>query len=95
MRLILIGLALAVVLLPGAAMAGSGCGAASPVQALFEGADSNQDGMLTEAEYTAAGLEAYGMSFEESDLDSDGVTSLSEYIELYEMHPPPAERREA
>ncbi|MBM4246813.1 MAG: hypothetical protein FJ148_23980 [Deltaproteobacteria bacterium] len=77
---------------PGAA--GEGCpqSAEQAVRQLFEGADTNQDRSLTRAEYEDAGLQEFGVAFEESDLDADGLTSASEYLELYRKHHPPVDR---
>ena len=76
------------------AAAGEGCpqNAEAAVRRLFEGADANQDGALTLAEYEDAGLQEFGVSFEESDLDANGLTSASEYLELYRKHHPPVDR---
>ncbi len=81
---------------PFAAQAGGGCGggAMAKVQSIFDRADADSDGLLTKSEYEEAGLQDYGLSFEQSDLDDDGRTSLDEYIELYEAHHPPIDRQE-
>ena len=72
------------------ARAGSGCAGYGDdkVQALFDGADLNSDGALDAAEYGDANLERFGVSFEQSDLDGDGITTWDEYFELYEVHHP-------
>jgi hypothetical protein len=74
------------------AAAGSGCSAgkdgSSIVYDLFDAADRDHDGLLTRAEYEDAGLQGYGVSFSESDLNADGTTSLEEYLELYLRHHP-------
>jgi len=62
------------------------------VQHIFQMADENQDGVLTRAEYGEAGLERYGVSFDESDVNSDGETSLAEYLEIYERYHSPKDR---
>jgi len=74
---------------PLVARAGGGCEGASVVEHIFDAADEDGSGSLSRAEYTAAGLERFGVSFEASDLDGDGETSLAEYLELYELHHPP------
>ncbi len=77
------------------AYAGPGCGgggATAAVSNLFGEADANADGALSRAEYLDAGLDSFGVSFEDSDLDGNGSTSLDEYFELYEKHHPPVER---
>jgi hypothetical protein len=71
-----------------AASAGSGCDGASVVQHIFDAADEDGSGTLSRAEYEAAGLQDFGLSFADSDLDGDGETSLDEYESLYEMHHP-------
>ena len=73
---------------PGA-LAGEGCGDFSVVEHIFDAADEDQSGSLTASEYEAAALERFGMRFDESDLDGDGVTTLDEYLDLYDMHHPP------
>ena len=76
-----------------AANAGGSCSAGSRVRHVFEAADADGDGLLSEAEYDGAGLAQFGASFAESDLDADGATSLAEYLELYRrFHPSPDER---
>ena len=49
------------------------------------------DGSLTRTEYEGAGLQRFGVSFDESDTDADGSTSLAEYVERYERHHPSAD----
>ena len=58
------------------------------VQHIFNTADQDQDGLLTQLEYEDAGLQVYGVTFEQSDLDADGATSIQEYLLLYEFHHP-------
>ncbi|MBW2493527.1 MAG: hypothetical protein JRE43_02155 [Deltaproteobacteria bacterium] len=85
---------LAMALLASATTAHAGGGCASgydPVDVvhhIFNAADQDQDGTLTQLEYEDAGLQVYGVTFEQSDLDADGVTSIEEYILLYEYHHP-------
>ena len=80
-----------------AAIAGEGCGSdeLAVVEHIFDAADLDRDGSLTASEYQDAGLDHYGVSFEDSDANADGLTSLVEYLELYERHHPPADRIEA
>lgn len=75
---------------PSLALAGDECGdgAIDIVRHIFEQADRDHDGGLTRAEYEAAGLQSYGVTFEQSDLDGDGRTSADEYLELYRRHHP-------
>ena len=66
---------------------GHGCGV---VEHIFEMADQDSDGALSPDEYDAAGLERYGVTFEQTDANGDGETTLAEYLELYERyHGPP------
>ncbi len=65
------------------------------VKHIFDRADQDQDGVLTPAEYEEAGLQSYGVTFEQSDTDADGTTSLDEYIELYQKHHPTSEEGSA
>ena len=81
-------LMIATMLAAPAAVAEHGCDARAKVQELFDTADENGDGRLTAAEYERAGLERYGLTFEESDLDADGATTWAEYLELFEAHHP-------
>lgn len=77
--------ALAALLAAGPAAAGEGCGSASAkVKQLFDQADGDRNGGLDRAEYDGAGLQEFGASFEQSDANGDGVTSLEEYLDLYE-----------
>lgn len=84
-------------LVAGPASAGDGCaaGAEARVQHLFEAADRDGGGTLTRAEYEHAGLQGYGVPFEESDANGDGETTLDEYLDLYRRLHPPADAREA
>ncbi len=58
------------------------------VEHIFEKADSDRSGALTAAEYEAAGLERFGVTFEQCDADADGETSLAEYLAIYDRHHP-------
>jgi hypothetical protein len=79
--------------LPGSVLAGEGCSSGqSVVQHIFDAADQDGSGGLSAAEYGAAGLERFGVTFAESDLNGDGETSLAEYLELYERHHSSADR---
>jgi len=90
---------LAALLAASPAAAGEGCGdargAEARVEHIFQSADMDGDGRLTRAEYEGAALSRFGLSFEASDLDSDGATDLTEYLEIYRMHHPPADETEA
>ena len=50
--------------------------------------DTDGNGSLSRVEYEEAGLERYGVSFDEYDANGDGETSFDEYIALYEKHHP-------
>ena len=69
--------------------AGGGHDPVAVVQHLFAVADQNRDGRLSQDEYEKAGLQRFGVSFDESDTDANGETSLAEYLDLYHrLHPP-------
>ena len=88
---ILPSLALAALVFPSATHAGGGCSESSQGVAahIFESSDANADGFLSPAEFTAAGLERYGVAFEAFDANKDGVTSADEYFDLFDAHHPP------
>ena len=44
--------------------------------------DTDENGSLSASEYENAGLQRYGVSFEQSDADADGRTTKAEYLEL-------------
>ena len=69
--------------------------AESVVQHIFDEADQDRDGNLTRSEYEAAGLQEFGVSFEASDTDANGSTSIAEYLELYKRHHQTGEESEA
>lgn len=73
----LIALALTI---PGAGMAGGGADSLDVVHHIFEVADRDGGGRLTRTEYESAGLQRFGVWFDESDTDADGSTSLAEYV---------------
>ncbi len=84
-------MALVLFTVPAAGTAGGGPEAIDVVHHIFEVADRDEDGSLTRAEYEGAGLQRFGVSFDESDTDADGSTSLAEYVELYRRHHPSAD----
>jgi hypothetical protein len=61
----------------------------SIVTHLFESADADGSGALDPDEYETARLSEYGVSFEACDRDTDGRTTLEEYLELCDRHHPP------
>lgn len=56
------------------------------VEQIFAAADKDGSGALTREEYGSAGMERFGVRFEQCDADGDGLTSLSEYLALYDSH---------
>ena len=87
MKLVLIlSAALGFLQLPTLALAGDSCGGGSQVQALFDAADADGDGVLSAAEYGDSELARFGASFDEIDADGNGESSLVEYLELYQRH---------
>lgn len=88
---------LALLAVPSVPTEAGSCGddAVAIVEHIFKSADSNQDGILTPAEYEGAGLERFGVTFAESDADGDGLLTLEEYVELYERHHPSGEEVDA
>lgn len=79
----------ALVLAPGAALAGEGCtGDFDVVTHIFETSDADGNGTLSPEEFEQAGLARYGVSFDAYDTDGDGQTSLDEYHEIYDAHHP-------
>jgi len=79
-----LGLALTVV--PGVAVAGEGCGGFDVVTHIFDVSDSDGSGSLSRQEYEDAGLERYGVKFDDYDANGDGEASFDEYIDMYNRH---------
>ena len=71
----------------------SGCeaDAASIAAHIFDMSDADADGYLRPDEVVNAGLERYGMSFDDYDANGDGETSVDEYFDLFDAHHPPTE----
>lgn len=66
------------------ATAGEGCQSGTSIaQHIFEMADVDDDGLLTQDEYDGANLGRYGVGFVATDTDQNGTTSLDEYLALY------------
>ena len=86
----LVAIALGWIVCPSLALA-SGCEAeASTIAAhIFDMSDSDADGFLSPAEFADAGLERYGLPFDEYDENGDGVASVDEYFDVFERHHPP------
>jgi len=78
----------------GTAAAG-GHEATAVVEHIFEMADQDQDGALTPGEYEEADLSRFGLSFDDSDMNGDGETTLDEYLELYRVHHPAEDHEDA
>jgi hypothetical protein len=79
---------------PRGTLAGGGADAEAMVRHIFDAADRDDDGQLTQLEYDAAGLARFGVSFEDCDADGDGRTSLDEYLAVYRRHHPSDDHRE-
>lgn len=73
---------------PGLAMEHSGAEARARVEQMFRGADGDQDGSLSAEEFEAARLGEYGVGFEAFDANSDGKTTIAEYLALFERYHP-------
>jgi hypothetical protein len=71
----------------------SGCEAeaASVAAHIFDMSDADADGYLSADEFADAGLDRYGLSFDDYDANGDGETSVDEYFDLFEAHHPPAD----
>jgi hypothetical protein len=78
-----------------AARAGEGHDGHAVVKHIFDIADKDQSGSLTQAEYEDAELQRFGVSFAESDTNDDGETTMAEYLELYQRHHPSVDQGEA
>ena len=52
-------------------------------QHIFEKADANKDGILTQTEHDAAGLGKYGTNLPIFDVNNDGQVTLREYRKIY------------
>ena len=97
MRILLLATAVAISYASNASAEGcqSSRDAVSVVKHIFDAADRNRDGLLTQVEYEEAGLQNFGVPFSESDANSDGTTSIDEYMALYQRHHPPVDGAEA
>ena len=73
----IIGLLIPLSLAAPVAFAGGAYGAREVVQHIFDVADTDQNGSLTRAEYEDAGLQKFGVSFDECDIDESGETSMA------------------
>ncbi len=66
-----------------ASQAGQGMDASAVAEHIFSKTDADKDGVVTPAEYTAAGLGKYGVAFEDFDADDDARITLAEYRSLF------------
>ena len=58
-------------------------------QHIFEKADANKDGILTQTEHDAAGLGKYGTNLPIFDVNNDGQVTLREYRKIISANPIP------
>ncbi len=58
---------------------------------LFEEADENKDGVITESEYAASPLPQFGGSYADIDLNVDGEVTEEEYISSFARYHGPGE----
>jgi len=70
----------------GPALAGEDCGAFDIVTHIFDVSDTDGSGSLSRQEYLDAGLDRYGVPFDEYDADGDGEASIDEYVEMYDRY---------
>ena len=70
----------------GAAQAGETMSPLEMAQKIFANADTDGNGVLSEAEHEAAGLERFGVSFADFDLNKDSSITLQEYEAIFEKH---------
>ena len=72
----------------GNASAGQSMDALAIAEHIFTKTDVNNDGSLTLEEYVDAGLDQYGASFEDFDMDDNKTITLAEYRALFlRFHP--------
>ena len=95
MRFLALTAPLLLLTLPAATWAGGGHDATAVVEHIFDVADQDGDGVLSDAEYADAGLEQFGLTFDDCDANGDGYTSLDEYLALYRAHHPAHDERDA
>ena len=71
-----------------AASADKGMDALAIAEHIFAMTDIDKDGSMSLQEYSDAGLDQYGVSFEDFDLDEDEGITLAEYRSLFlKLHP--------
>ena len=89
---VFLGAALALLIAP-AASAGEQSSPLAIAQHIFEQADADKNGVLTPGEHVSAGLDRFGASFADFDLDRDSQVTWDEYRSIFERHhPAPGER---
>ena len=88
MRLIICAVAagIALAVTPGSVLAGQGCDGFDVATHIFEASDIDGSGTLSREEYAGAGLERYGVPFDDYDANGDGEASREEYFDLYDRH---------
>ena len=62
---------------------------------IFQSADRDGDGVLTETEYASAGLDGYGASFPTFDENADGSVVIEEYRSVFVRFHNTTDEREA
>lgn len=77
------------------ASAGQGMNALAIAEHIFAKTDVDNDGSVTLDEYTDAGLDQYGASFEDFDLDNNKSITLAEYRSLFIRFHPHTKEKEA
>ena len=63
------------------------------VEHIFNVADTNEDGALSDDEYADAQLSDFGLTFEQCDTNQDGRLSPGEYLDLYNAHHAPVDEK--
>jgi len=87
--------ALTLLVFPGFASAGGSCDRSDVASHIFDVSDTDRSGTLSRQEYLEAGLERYGVSFEEYDANGDGEASFDEYLDVYDRYHPGVEQIES
>ena len=64
-------------------------------QHIFEKADTDKNGVLTISEHKSAGLDRFGASFADFDVDRNSKITWDEYKALFQRHHKGVDEREA